>query len=88
MEKRNYAKDIAEIANKLNGKVDFKGVQFNQILICEKGQSINGLLFIDRKFGLWFYTDRNDIDNICYMKKGKFPTYVVCENSNAVYEIL
>ena len=87
MEKRNHAKDIAEIATKLDGKVEFSAITVNQVLICEKGQSINSLLFIDRKFGLYFYTDRNDLDNLCYMKKGKFPTYVVCDGSNVVYQI-
>lgn len=85
--KRTQAADIAEIATKLDGKVDFSQITFNQILIKEKGESVNDLLFIDRKFGLWFYTSKSDIDGICYLTKGKFPTLVVCEGSNVVYEI-
>lgn len=88
MSKVNYAADIALIASKLDGKVDFSSISFNQILMCEKGQNMNALYFIDKKFGLWFYTERDCIDNLCYPKRDrKFPTYVVCENSNHVYEI-
>jgi len=79
--------DITEISTKLNGKVEAVSISTSQILPCDKGQSINGLLFIDKKFGLWFYTDRYAFDNICYLKSNKFPTYVVCEGSNTVYEL-
>ena len=85
--KRTQAADIAEIATKLDGKVEFSQISFNQILTTDKGKSVNDLLFIDRKFELWFYTSRADFDSLCYLTKGKFPTLVVCEGSNVVYEI-
>lgn len=85
--KRTQAADIAEIASKLDGKVEFSQIKFDQILTTEKGKSVNDLLFIDRKFGLWFYTSRSTFDNLCYLTKAEFPTLVVCEGSNVVYQI-
>lgn len=86
--KRTKAADIAEISNKLDGKVEFSQIRVDQVLTTEKGESINDLLFVAKKFGLWFYTSRADFDSLCYLTKGKFPTLVVCEGSNVVYQIL
>ena len=87
--KRTQAADIAEIATKLDGKVEFSSIVYSQQLMDEKYREtgVNDLLFIGKKFGLWFYTSRGDVDNICYLKKGKFPTLVLCENSLSIYEI-
>lgn len=72
--KRTQAADIAEIATKLDGKVEFSSIVYSQ-------------QFIGKKFGLWFYTSRADLDNLCYLNKTKFPTLVLCENSLSIYEI-
>lgn len=80
-------KNIIEISNKLQGKVEFSQIKRSQIIPCELGKSINDLLFVAQKFGLYFYTDRSAFDNICYLIKQDFPTYVVCEGSTEVFEI-
>lgn len=92
--KRTKATDLAEIAAALDGKVEFQNIQFSQILTTEHGQSQNDLLFIGRKFGVYFYTSRSSFDAIFYlMTKHKpqfalsMPTYVVCEGSKNVYQI-
>jgi hypothetical protein len=87
--KRTQAADIAEIANKLDGKVEFSSIVYSQQLMNEKYREtgVNDLYFIGKKFGLWFYTSRADLDNLCYLNKTKFPTLVLCENSLSIYEI-
>ena len=87
MKTSTHLQDIAEIATKLAGTVEFDSISVSQVLPCEKGESVNDLKFIDKKFGIWFYTSRRHFDNLCYNKHQKFPVYVVCEGSKAVYEI-
>lgn len=44
-------------------------------------------ILLAKSLGLWFYTSRADLDNLCYLNKTKFPTLVLCENSLSIYEI-
>lgn len=85
--KRTKATDLAEIAAALDGKVEFQNIQFSQVLTTEHGQSQNDLLFIGRKFGVYFYTSRSSFDALCYLTTKSMPTYVVCEGSKNVYQI-
>lgn len=87
--KRTQATDIAEIATKLDGKVKFSSIIYSQQMLSEKYREtgVNDMYFIGKKFGLWFYTSRADLDNLCYLNKTKFPTLVSCENSLSIYEI-
>ena len=75
--KRTQAADIAEIATKLDGKVEFSSIVYSQQLMDEKYREtgVNDLHFIGKKFGLWFYTSRVDLDNLCYLYKTN-PTLV------------
>lgn len=82
------AKDIQIIASNLEGVVNFSSISWSQSLICKKGESINDLLFIKKIRGIYFYTSRSSMELICFLKrKNEFPCYVVCENSNEVYEL-
>lgn len=85
--KRTKATDIMEIAAALDGKVDFQQISFNQVLTTDHGKSVNDLLFVAKKWGIYFYTSRSSYDCICTMDAKQMPTYVVCEGSNNVYEI-
>lgn len=86
--KRTIATDIAEIAQKLDGKVNFESIKFSQVIFADRKETgVNDLLFIGKKFGLWFYTSRAALDNLCYLQNPKFPTWVLCENSLSLYEI-
>jgi len=87
MKTTNHANDIFEIASKLSGHVEISSISVSQLLSCPKGESVNDLLFVARKFGLWFYTSRSKFDNLCYLTGEKLPTYVVCDSSDVVYEI-
>ena len=87
--KRTQAADIAEIATKLDGKVNFSSIVYSQQMLSEKYREtgVNDIYFIGKKFGLWFYTSRAALDNLCYLNKQNFPTWVLCENSLSLYEI-
>lgn len=85
--KRTIATDIAEIAQKLDGKVNFESIKFSQVIEDKKETGVNDLLFIGKKFGLYFYTSRAAVENICFLKKQKMPTYVATESTCNIYEI-
>lgn len=87
--KRTQAADIAEIATKLDGKVNFSSIVYSQQMLDEKYREtgVNDMYFIGKKFGLWFYTSRAALDSLCYLNKKDFPTWVLCENSLGLYEI-
>ena len=89
MEKRRtIATDIAEIAQKLDGKVNFESIKFSQIIFEDKKETgVNDLLFIGKKFGIYFYTSRAAVESICYLEKKKMPTYVATESTCNIYEI-
>ena len=84
--KRTQATDIA---SKLDGKVKFSSIIYSQQMLSEKYREtgVNDMYFIGKKFGLWFYTSRAALDNLCYLQKSDFPTWVLCENSLSLYEI-
>ena len=79
---------MTHIVNALNGKVDLSEIKATGfVLPCEQGESLNHLLFIGYKFGIYFYTDKSDLEGLCYLKEGRFPTYVCCKESRTLFEI-
>nr|UWD58262.1 MAG: hypothetical protein [Bacteriophage sp.] len=86
MENREV-KDIAIIANLLDGKVKFRKIEWSQILMGKHGESFNDLHFIGKKHGVYFYTSRTSLDRLCYLNNKDIPTYVVCEESKNVFKI-
>lgn len=80
-------KDIALIASLLDGKVNFKKIEWSQILPCKQGENMNDLRFLDKKFGVYFYTSRASLDKLCFLNNKDIPTYVVCEESKNVFKI-
>lgn len=86
--KRTIATDIAEIAQRLDGHVDFKSIKHSQLIFENyKETGVNDLYFIGKKFGLYFYTSRASVESICYLEKKKMPTYVATESTCNIYEI-
>jgi len=86
MEKR-IVKDIATIANLLDGKVDFDKIEWSQLLMGKHGESFNDLIFLKRMYGVYFYTSRACLDRLCHLNNRDIPIYVVCEESKNVYRI-
>lgn len=80
-------KDIALIASLLDGKVKFNKIIWSEILPCKQGESMNDLRFLDKKFGVYFYTSRASLDKLCFLNNKNIPTYVVCEESQNVFKI-
>lgn len=86
--KRTIATDIAEIAQRLDGVVNFESIKYSQIILENyKDKGVNDLFFIGKKYGLYFYTSRSAIDGICFLEKQKMPTYVATESTCNIYEI-
>lgn len=69
--KRTQAADIAEIASKLDGKVEFSTIVYSQQMLSEKYREtgVNDMYFIGKKFGLWFYTSWAALDSLTAAKK-------------------
>lgn len=83
--KRTIATDIAEIAQKLDGKVNFESIKFSQVIFEDKKETgVNDLLFIGKKFGLYFYTSRAAVESICYLEK-KENANVCCNRKYVQY---
>lgn len=86
--KRTMATDIQEICAALDGLVNFESIEFNQILMCAHGESINELQYVNKIRGIYFYTSSHMITRtVCYLANEKLPTYVCCPNSKNVYEL-
>ena len=86
--KRTMASDIVAISIALDGVVNFESIAFSQILITEHGKSINDLMFVQKIRGIYFYTSRSSMESIvCHLTNAKLPTYVVCADSENVYEL-
>lgn len=85
--KRTQATDIAEIATKLDGKVEFSSIIYSQQMLSEKYREtgVNDMYFIGKKFGLWFYTSRAALDSLCYLQNPKFPPGVRPRHNNKDY---
>lgn len=81
--------DIAEIAFRLDGKVRVSSIIYSQQMLSEEYREtgVNDIYFIGKKFGLWFYTSRAALEDLCCLQNPKFPTWVLCENSLSLYEI-
>lgn len=86
--KRTIATDIAEIAQKLDGNVNFESIKYSQMIFeSYKEKGVNDLFFVGKKFGLYFYTSRAAVENVCFLKRQKMPTYVATESTCNIYEI-
>lgn len=84
---KKIVKDIATIANLLDGKVDFNKIEWSQLLIGKCGENSNDLICLKRMYGVYFYTSRTCLDRLCHLNNKDIPIYVVCEESKNVYRI-
>lgn len=87
--KEHRRRTLPRLQPSLDGKVKFSSIIYSQQMLSEKYREtgVNDMYFIGKKFGLWFYTSRAALDNLCYLQNPKFPTWVLCENSLSLYEI-
>ena len=63
--KRTNASIIAEIAQKLDGKVDFSMIRYDQNLISEEYKEkgwVNDIQYIGKRYGVYFYTSKMKLE--------------------------
>lgn len=88
MEKRTIATDIAEIAKRLDGKVNLESIKYSQIIFDDyKATGVNDLVCIKKAHGVYFYTSKSQLERACYLDKVKMPIYVALDESSNVFEI-
>ena len=77
--KRTNASIIAEIAQKLDGKVDFSMIRYDQILLSEeyKEGCVNDIQYIGKRYGVYFYTSKMKLEaSVMGNEKEELPTLV------------
>lgn len=88
--KRTNASIIAEIAQKLDGKVDFSMIRYDQQLLSEEYREgyINDIQFIGKRYGLYFYTSRIKLEaSVMENKEKELPTLVGVDGELALFLI-
>lgn len=87
---RTNASIIAEIAQKLDGKVDFSMIRYDQQLLSEEYREgyINDIQFIGKRYGLYFYTSRIKLEaSVMENKEKELPTLVGVDGDLALFLI-
>nr|DAJ69422.1 MAG TPA: hypothetical protein [Caudoviricetes sp.] len=87
---RTNASIIAEIAQKLDGKVDFSMIRYDQQLLSEEYREgyINDIQFIGKRYGLYFYTSRIKLEaSVMENKEKELPTLVGVDGELALFLI-
>lgn len=78
--KRTNASIIAEIAQKLDGKVDFSMIRYDQNLISEEYKEkgwVNDIQYIGKRYGVYFYTSKMKLEeSVMGNEKEELPTLV------------
>lgn len=81
--------DIAAIAERLEGKVDFCRIEFDQRLMGEeyREKNVNNIVFVKKAYGVYFYTKRTAMDAMVMLEKVEMPVLVGIKESDALYRI-
>lgn len=78
--KRTNASIIAEIAQKLDGKVDFSMIRYDQKLVSEEYKEqgwVNDIQYIGKRYGVYFYTSKMKLEaSVMGNEKEELPTLV------------
>lgn len=88
--KRTNASIITEIAQKLDGKVHFSMIRYDQQLLSEEYREgyINDIQFIGKRYGLYFYTSRIKLEaSVMENKEKELPTLVGVDGELALFLI-
>lgn len=87
---RTNASIIAEIAQKLDGKVDFSMIRYDQNLLSEEYKEgyVNDIQFIGKRYGLYFYTSKMKLEaSVMGNEKEELPTLVGVDGELALFLI-
>ena len=78
--KRTNASIIAEIAQKLDGKVEFSMIRYDQNLISEEYRDkgwVNDIQYMGKRYGVYFYTSKMKLEaSVMGNEKEELPTLV------------
>lgn len=86
---KQYVSDIAVIAARLEGRINFSGIVFDQCLISEeyREKDVNDILFVRKENGVYFYTSKWAIERITMMQHVEIPVLVGWDGSLNLYQI-
>jgi hypothetical protein len=88
---RTNASIIAEIAQKLDGKVDFSMIRYDQQLLSEEYKEkgwVNDIQYIGKRYGLYFYTSKMKLEaSVMGNEKEDLPTLVGVEGALELFLI-
>lgn len=88
---RTNASIIAEIAQKLDGKVDFSMIRYDQQLLSEEYKEkgwVNDIQYIGKRYGLYFYTSKMKLEaSVMGNEKEDLPTLVGVEGTLELFLI-
>lgn len=88
---RTNASIIAEIAQKLDVKVDFSMIRYDQQLLSEEYKEkgwVNDIQYIGKRYGLYFYTSKMKLEaSVMGNEKEDLPTLVGVEGTLELFLI-
>lgn len=88
---RTNASIIAEIAQKLDGKVDFSMIRYDQQLLSEEYKEkgwVNDIQYIGKRYGLYFYTSKMKLEaSVMGNEKEELTTLVGVDGELALFLI-
>ena len=83
-----HLKNIAIIANGLDGKLEIQGLQYSQKIVGgEHGKNFNHIEYVKRIGDIFIYTERHDIIAIAQGKVKSLPLYASHKDSDCMYKI-
>lgn len=85
----NFVKDIATIADALNGIIEFSNIEFDQCLLGEeyREKDVNNIVFVKKAYGVYFYTKKTAMEDMIMLKGNEMPVLVGCAESCNLYRI-
>lgn len=85
-----FVKDIAKIADLLDGKVEFMDIRFDQRLMSEEYRvtDVNNLHFVGKKYGVFFYVLKSELEDMITLRNtDPLSVLVGCDDSLNLYKI-
>lgn len=86
---KQYVSDIAFIAARLEGRINFSGIVFDQCLMGEeyREKDVNDIHFVRKENGVYFYTSKWAIERATMMQQVEIPVLVGWGGSLNLYQI-
>lgn len=83
-----HLKNIAIIANELEGRLEVRGLEYNQKIVGgEHGKNFNHITFVKKIGDVYIYTETPDMIAIAMGKVKNIPLYAAHKNSDCMYKL-